>query len=357
MPVSFETLKELAREPSPDKRWALVQAIAARFLAAPHRTATEVDLFDQIMDKVLAEVEPMARRALAERLADLEQAPRRTLVRLAGDAIDIAGPVLRRSPVLGDDDLAPIARRESQDHLLAIAQRKTLSERVTDILVERGNDNVAGAVTANEGARFSDMGFTALAGRAVGSEAILNRLTMRRDLPERIATELLPVLAMSIAVKIDTTNAEVEKMSTRKLMDGARLLLADRLRAAASRARPLAILNDQVARGNVNVGEAVIELADADELVELAAFLGLRLGLRSDTIVRNLFGAGEETLMLICRAAALDLDAFSAILRLRRRRRRGAAAEPARLMKDYLRIPRAMADNVMRTVREKERAA
>jgi len=74
-------------------------------------------------------------------------------------------------------------------------------------------------------------------------------------------------------------------------------------------------------------------------------------------VVRNLFLGGEQTLMLICRAAALDLDAFSAILRMRNRRRRGGNVEPARLMKDYLRIPGSMAENVMRTVREQEQVA
>ena len=357
MTVDFEALKQLAREPSPERRSALVQGIATAFFAAPERSANEVNLFDEIMDKVLAEVEPLARRELSERLADLDVAPRRTLVRLAIDAIDVAEPVLARSSALRDEDLAPIAREQSQDHLMAIARRKTLSERVTDILVERGNDAVAGTVTGNDGARFSEAGFEWLAARASASETILNRLVLRSDLPERIGNELLPVLASLIADKIDVTNAQAANVSTRKLIDDARSLLVERLRAAVSRSRPLAILNDQVARGNLTVAEAVVELADADELVDLAAFVGLRLGVRSETVVRSLFLGGEDTLMLICRAAALDLDAFSAILRMRNRRRRGHAVEAARLMKDYLRIPRPIAENVMRTVREREQVA
>jgi uncharacterized protein (DUF2336 family) len=358
MPVSFETLKQLAREPSPDKRRELVLAIATTFFAAPRRSPTELDLFDEIMDQVLAEVEPLARQELSERLADLDDAPRRTLRRLAGDhVIEVAAPVLSRSPALTDDDLEPIARLHGQSHLLAIARRKTLSERVTDILVERGDDHVASAVTANEGARFSDAGFHWLAVRASANETILNHLVMRGDLPERIADELVPELASSIAARIDTASPENEKISTRRLVDDARLLLADRLRAAVSRSRPVAILNQQVERGNMTVGEAAIELADADELVGLGAFIGTRLGLRSDTVVRNLFGTSEATLMLICRAAALNLEAFSAILRMRSRRHRGTVADPSRLMKDYLRIPRPMAENVMRFVREKELAA
>ena len=356
MPVDFETLKQLAREPSPERRRELVQAIATAFFAAPERSATEIGLFDEIMDMVLTEVEPLARRELSARLADLTEAPQRTLRRLAGDVIEVAEPVLARSSALRDEDLAPIARKQSQDHLLAIARRKTLSEKVTDILVERGNEEVAGTVTGNDGARLSEAGFEWLAARATWSEMILNRLAMRRDLPERIAGDLVPVLANSIAAKIEATHAD-SKVSARQLIDEAHVMLTERLRAAANRARPLAVLTDQVTRGNLTVAEAVIELADADELVDLAAFVGMRLGVRSETVVRNLFLGGEETLMLICRAAALDLDAFSAILRMRNRRRRGRAIEPARLMKDYLRIPRPIAENVMRTVRDQEQVA
>jgi uncharacterized protein (DUF2336 family) len=357
MSVSYETLKQLAREASPGRRHELMRAIATAFFAAPTRTVNELTLFDEIMLTVLAEVEPLARRELAERIADLEDAPYHTLRRLARDAIEVAQPVLMRSPALDDDDLAPIAREQSQEHLLAIARRLELSECVTDILVERGNDEVAGTVTANEGARFSDAGFEWLAARATSCETILNRLVMRRDLPERVATDLLPVLANSIASKIEEADADVESNSAHRLIGDARRLLADRLRAAVSRSRPVAILDQQIERGNLSVSEAVVELANADEPIDLAIFLAARLGLHEETLVRNLFGPSEEPLMLICRAAALNLDAFSAILRLRVRHRRENAGEPSQLMKDYLKIPRRMAENVMQTVREKERAA
>jgi len=357
MPVPFETLKQLAREPSPGRRHELMRAIATTFFAAPARSANELNLFDEIMDTVLDEVEPLARRELSERIADLDDVPYRTLLRLARDAIEVAEPVLTRSSALADEDLAPIAREQSQEHLLAIARRLTLSEVVTDILVERGDDEVAGVVSGNEGARISDAGFELLAARATACETILNRLAMRRDLPERVATDLLPVLATAIASKIEAAEAQVETPAAHKLIGDARRLLADRLRAAVSGARPISILNEQIAIGNLSLSEAVIEIANADEPLALAVFLAERLGLRSETVVRNIFGAGEETLMLICRAAALNLEAFRAILRLRVRRRCEAAAEPDQLMKDYMRIPRQMAENVMRSVRDKEQAA
>ena len=43
---------------------------------------------------------------------------------------------------------------QSQQHLLAIAQRNALSEQVTDVLVERGDRDVVRSVAQNDRARF-----------------------------------------------------------------------------------------------------------------------------------------------------------------------------------------------------------
>jgi uncharacterized protein (DUF2336 family) len=353
VPIDHESLRQLASEPSPESRTELVRGIAAAFFAVAQRSANEIILFDDIVDRVLAEVEPLARRELAERIADLTEAPPRTLARLAGDVIEVAEPVLSRSPALCDDQLEPIARTRSQAHLMAIARRKALSERLTDILVDRGNDEVAGTVTDNEGARFSEAGFERLALRASTNVSLLNRLVMRSDLPERIANELVPVMAKSIAEKIAATHLDNE-LSLRRLINEARELLAERLRAAATCARPLAVLTDQVARGNMTLSQAVIELANAEEIDGVASLIAKGLRMRSDTVVRNLFLGGEQALMLMCKAAALDTDAFYAILRTRNRQRRSAKLDAARLVKEYPRIPRALATYVVRAVRERE---
>jgi uncharacterized protein (DUF2336 family) len=356
MAVAFEALKDLARERSRDKRNELLRAITETFFDSPAHSEIEIDLFDEIMDMVLADVEPMARRELAERLSYLTQAPRRTLLRLAGDEIEIAGPLLTRSPALADDDLEPICREHTQYHLLAIAGRSVLSERLTDILVERGNDNVAGTVTANPGALLSEFGFSALAGRARDNEAILNSLVMRSDLPERVATDLLPILGTSIAGKIATLDVDFGPAVAKTLVGEAWMLLSERLRTSPRESRPLAVLREMVDRGQSTFAEAIIELADGDQLVELAAYIGLKLDLKSHTVVRSLFAANEEPTMLMCRAARLDINAFSAMLRMRARRKRGIPAQPVELLKEYLALSREVAENVVSAVRAREGA-
>ena len=54
---------------------------------------------------------------------------------------------------LDDETLIEGAKTKGQEHLLAISQRTRLSEGVTDVLVERGNQKVIISTAANAGAR------------------------------------------------------------------------------------------------------------------------------------------------------------------------------------------------------------
>lgn len=352
--TTIDRLLTLAADKSPSNRNSLMRAVADMFFATSSRRTAASNLFDDVMEMVLADVEPTARRELAERVAALDDPPRRTLLRLAGDDIVVAEPILRRSPALADADLAPIVRYKSQRHLVAIAHRVALSEQLTDLLVAHGNDNVAGVLAGNDGARFTDHGFSALARRAAANDNVLDRLMARRDLPDKIAADLLPALAAAMRARLENLDAGFDPEAACELLGAAHAMLAERLRASATPARSLTRLVALIDSGDLLFGEAVIELADADHLVDLAALIGRRLSLRSDRIVTNLFGAEREPAMLICRAAGLDPDAFSAVLRLRRRRRRDGG-EPGAALRDYLAIPRDLACGVVATVRERER--
>ena len=76
----------------------------------------------------------------------LSNAPRGLVGQLAReDEIAIAGPVLRRSPVIDEQALIEIARAKGQDHLLAMTERPALSPALTDVMIDRGDRDVVGA--------------------------------------------------------------------------------------------------------------------------------------------------------------------------------------------------------------------
>src|SRR5216683_3093211 len=340
MAVSVTQLQMLARERLPGKRHELLRALTDAFFDSAHRLSVkERALFDDIVERVLDDVEPLARRELAERLAAFPNAPHRVVVHLAGDIIEVAEPVLTHSPVLADDDLARLAQQKSQDHLLAISRRYRVSERITDILVDRGDALVLDAVAENLGARFSPLGAAALVDKASSRETLWYRLADRADLAAYVADRLTPELAESIAAETARRGLGLAPAQSQTLLQEMRDTLAARLEAAAARARPLDELNDQIAAGTLRFGDAVIELADADRVSDLAALIGGRAGIANHAFVGDLFASEETRLMKTCRAAWLELESFSAVLRMRRRRRPFGTADVGRLLRAYQAMP------------------
>jgi len=340
MAVSVTQLQMLALERLPGKRHELLRALTDAYFDSAHGlNDKERALFDDIVERVLDDVEPLARQELSERLAAFPDAPPRVVVRLAGDVIEVAAPVLTRSPVLADDDLARLALEKSQDHLLAISRRVRLSERVTDILVDRGNALVLDAVAGNLGARFSAPGAATLVDKASERETLWCRIADRTDLAVYVAQRLTPELAESMAAETARRGLGLAPAHTQALLQEMRDTLAARLEAAAARARPLAELIDQITAGTLRFGDAVIELADADRVSDLAVLIGSRAGVASHVFVRDLFASEDTRLMNTCRAAWLDLESFSAVLRVRRRRRPFGTADVGRLLRAYQAMP------------------
>ena len=83
---------------------------------------------------------------------------------------------------------------KSQRHLAAIAGRAKISETVTDILVERGNPEVAHIVIANLGACISELGFVKLINRCKSDESLAAAIAKRPDIPP----ELEPFLKLAL---------------------------------------------------------------------------------------------------------------------------------------------------------------
>jgi len=131
-----------------------------------------------------------ARQAGAS-LAPIANAPANVIHMLAfDDDIDVAHAVLKQSERLEDPALVASANTKSQRHLFAISQRRSLSEAVTDILVERGDRAVVHSVVTNVGARFSDAGFRLLVNRSAADD----------DLATIVGAQRHPASAFSGAV-------------------------------------------------------------------------------------------------------------------------------------------------------------
>lgn len=177
------------------RRVGMLRSMTALFSAeAPRLGEEQVAAFDEVILRLSRDIETKARAELAERLADVGNAPRRVMRDLAFDAsIEVAGPVLERSTRLAEGDLVEIAKEKGQGHLLSLSRRASLSERVTDMIVIRGDETVVRTVAGNEGARFSTGGYTMLTERARGDATLQATLVQRRDIPPAHHAQLVAI--------------------------------------------------------------------------------------------------------------------------------------------------------------------
>jgi uncharacterized protein (DUF2336 family) len=172
---------------SAGQRRRILERIADLFAAGSRGYSNEqIALFDDVLQKLAAEIEVKARVKLANQLARIDCAPPKLIRSLAfDDEIEVAEPVLVHSQRLSDADLVENASTKSQEHLFAIAQRLKLSEPVTDVLVERGDQRVVHKVVTNKGARFSLAGYGKLTIRARRHRKLALALGQRSDLPRQ----------------------------------------------------------------------------------------------------------------------------------------------------------------------------
>lgn len=178
--------------------------------AADDYANDQVDVFDDVFQYLIHHIEASAKILLANRLAPIANAPPQTIQILASDdLIDVAAPVLSQSVRLDDDILIANARRKSQAHLLAISTRRILSDALTEVLIERGDNDVIQSTVNNPGARFSEKGYDGLVMRAERDDNIATYVGLMSSLPRHRYLKILTKASASVRARLDAANPQM----------------------------------------------------------------------------------------------------------------------------------------------------
>jgi hypothetical protein len=218
------------------------------------------------------------------------------------DEIEVAGPVLVRSEQLSDDDLVENATTKSQEHLLAIAQRLKLSEAVTDVLVDRGDDRVVHKVVRNKGARFSLAGYGKLTSRARYDRRLTLALGERSDLPRQYFLKLLEAASSTVRAKLEAAHPHAVA-AIRDTVDDVATKMQREVRKTSQ--AHVAAVREAKRRFNVRpISEASVHgPAHAQDFEKTVVALS-RLGVFSvDLVERALLDEGEDMVLLLAKAA------------------------------------------------------
>jgi uncharacterized protein (DUF2336 family) len=293
---------------SADRRALMLRQLTDLFLVGvEHYSADEIALIDDIFVRLVASIEESARALLAIRLGPVAKTPPKVLRLLAcDDAIDVASTVLTQSEGLDDPTLIACATTKSQEHMLAISQRKALSAPVTDVLVERGDRHVVLSVAMNAGARFSIVGFGTLVERARGDDALATSVGARVDLPRPLFETLLAAASEVVRARLSAVHhraADVE----RAIRDA-----AARIRADAATLAPVHI--EAPNRAGKSTSTTLVDLARAGRMRDLATALALMGHIPGAVAEEMLNDPQAEGLLILAKTIGLSWDTTRAIL-------------------------------------------
>ena len=277
-------------------------------------TKQERELASEILKRLSKDVEMVIRIRLAERIAGDAAAPHELILLLADDRIEVARPVLARSPVLSDADLVRIVERGSEDHQIAVAERPALGETVSAAL-ERGACELAViALLRNTSARIGAETFERLGARARGIPAFQEVLIERQDLP----LDLVRALAVWVS-------GALKAVLVRRYPDVAQTLVSAIDETAASAGLPDPLVSEVSAKKLIEKLRAsgqlrasfLIRVLNQGQMELFEHGFAALLGIEVDPMRKALYGRPMHG-ALACRAAGIDRSAFMTVFKLSR---------------------------------------
>lgn len=317
-PISFMADVEAAIEHGSGARRAeMLRRVTDLFIGnCPQYSEDEVELFDDIISVLAAEIEEDARITLAAQLAPIPNAPQRVINRLAIDElIEVAWPVLAHSERVEDNALIESAMMLSQQHLLAISRRRVVNERVTDVLIARGERPVLAGVAGNPGARISELGYSTLVQRSENDDDLMERIGMRTDIPRPLFLKLLAAASQEVRLKLSAAHPQAGPV-VKVVVSEATEHVQSLTRQESSRYEIAEAMVTSLHRAGQLRDVDVSRFADDGQFEETVVALSLLCSLSIETIESALTHERIETALVFVKAGGLSRATAKSVLHL-----------------------------------------
>jgi uncharacterized protein (DUF2336 family) len=311
----IEQLEGVAASQDLSKRAEVLHRVTDLFIHGSGKFSPEqIDLFDGVMMRLMEDIELAARIAFGSRLARVSDAPGKVIRKLAFDpASEVAAPVLTHSIRLDEATLVENAQTQSQGHLLAIAFRESVPEALTDVLVERGNDEVIAGTAGNRGAKFSTSGASNLVMRVQNNGDLALCVWSRPDIPRQDLVRLF-------AQASDAVRAKLERADPRRaaLIRAAVTEASERIQAAAragSQTHAQAFAEARALHSAGKLDEArLLRFVHEGVFDKTAVALSLMCEVPIGLVERALIQSEPEQLLVLAKAIDLSWETTKAIL-------------------------------------------
>ncbi len=341
---------------SVDRRAQMARHLTDLFLVNSDKYSDdEIALIDDVFGRLIVTIEESSRALIASRLGPVSKAPPKVLRALAcDDAIFVASSVLMHSEGLDDLTLIECAKTKSQDHLFAISRRKLLPETVTDVLVERGDQQVVLSTAQNAGAKFSDKGFTTLVKRAIGDNELAISVGARPDLTPQLFEKLLETASEAVRIKLKAESPHAKREIDSVVIDVTARIRTQALIQSQEYAAAQVLVDLLKRAGQLNAAK-LEGFAKAGRYEETVVGLAALSGLPTDVVVQKLNDEFAEFILILAKASDLSWRITRAILTLGCRKHRCASNEIEQSLTEFQRLNRSTALKNLAAYRTNER--
>jgi uncharacterized protein (DUF2336 family) len=329
---------------------------ATDLLIVGRYTDDEIWMFGEIIGRLEQDIETAARAQLARRLARADNAPVKVISKLAfDDSIDVAGPVLRESSRLDTQTLVANARSKSQQHLLAISQRRSIEPEVTDVLVTRGSQDVVRSVATNAGARLSNFGILQMIKRSESDSILVEEMGRRKDIPRHLFQQLIAKASENAKKRLGSTRPEAVGQIEALVTDVTGTLHSKFGPASKSYFNARRIVAGQHAMGNLNE-KLIFEYAQSHKFEETTVGLALLSSLPVDVVERALNKKNKELALIVTKALGLSWQTAMALLFLGAPDHRIQAQELEKMKLEFDGLNRETCRSVLQTYQSRKQA-
>ena len=320
----------LSDEANPQAEFRARHALLKRLADVVSLPASRINAFERaVTGDLLVEMLSLAttedRKRVAQRLAPLSELPNALARMLLRDAPEIAGLLIENCASLSDADLAACARDTGREHRLLMAERKGLSEVVTETVMSFGESDVIEAVLKNRTARLGQSAIEGVVSLSRHNVVLCEHLLKRPELRPSAAYVMFwwcgpddrRTILQRFAVSREVMQEVSEDIFAMAADEGWQDPVSRKaLQFIERRQRNRAAVERSPYGG---LEQAIAAAAEIGLNREVAAEIAYLSGVKPLTGAKILGDAGGEPLAILCKATGLTKGDLAALWRSMKR--------------------------------------
>ncbi len=306
-------LYKLARDKSPAGQRDFAKSISDVFLEHyPSLTKRERHLMYDILQQTVHQAEMGLRQSVAERLSQTSGVPRELAKLLANDEIEVAFPILSMSDALLDEDLIEIIHNRSVEHQLAVTKRPTVSEQVSEAIVEHGEEDVIRSLLLNPNSKISSATVEYLVEESKRLTSLQEPIIRREDLDPVLVERMFTWVSSALRLYI-LDNYELDPDFVNNVIAEAAEDVKKAKPKKPQKRAPEERLVEELEEDGLLEPEIMVRILEDGDVRLFVSMFQNYTGLSDNMIMEMLQDRDGTGLAIACKAAHLEKPIFSSI--------------------------------------------